>query len=203
MCDVCDCYPDRHSSKLTPTLPPYCGLLDGSPIQSYCYSTIFDGVQKTGCELEYNGVMCSGCSHVICADEFGGGEGLEFDCSNASSDSSAKGSTCDGGDWKDFFLDPRGPAAVVPGSTPAPAEPTVVDPTPAPEPTPSGTGPEPTVADPEMTGSLQPSSADAINSSMPSAEPTSDASNLKMKAPFMLSAAVVMVLLVASVGGSL
>jgi hypothetical protein len=81
---------------------------DGSPIESYCYSTIFDGLRKTDCELEYNGEMCNSCSHVICSDKNGGGLGLAFDCSNVSADKSARGSTCEGDDWKDFFLNPEG-----------------------------------------------------------------------------------------------
>lgn len=165
---------------------------DGSPIQSYCYSTVFDGVQKTDCELEFNGVMCSSCSHVVCSDEFGGGEGLEFDCSNASLDEKAVGSTCDGGDWKDFFLDPSNDGGATPplsveSSTPAPLEP------PAP-----GSDPPSESA----LVSMQPSLAGAVETEMPSVEPTAEATSggahLASSVPLVFSVAIAAVLLSAS-----
>lgn len=155
---------------------------DGSPIESYCYSTMFDGTTKTGCELEYNGEMCAGCSHVVCSDEFGGGEGLEFDCSNVSSDPMAKGSTCDGGEWRDFFLNPSEPSA------PTMAEPTpAVAPTPAVEPTPAAD--EPTMETIESNPTLEePPAPDTPTSSPPPIEiPTSGGYRLATRASIMLT----------------
>lgn len=171
---------------------------DGSPIQSYCYSTQFDGVRKSGCELEYNGVMCKSCSHVICADEFGGGEGLEFDCSNASSESSAKGTSCDGGDWKDFFLNP---SALTPESTPAPVEP------PAPESPMMDSNPPPTTVEPpapdspNMDSNPPPATVDStLPYKEPAPEPTSDAGSIFRRGPMVVSAVAAVVLMAASVG---
>ena len=166
---------------------------DGSPIESYCYTTLYDGFTKSGCELEYNGVMCSSCTHVICADEFGGEDGLEFDCSNASADVSAKGTTCDGGDWRDFFLNPGAMTMpVATESTPAPGEPTI-----------SPGVPEPTTNVPEtqasgtmVSESMQPSVVNSIKvSPEPTAEPTSDASILITRAPNALSALITLAFL--------